>query len=74
MPELPPLILNFNLSSKSSSSPASQIMKVLPLVGFSAVVRPVMAPLTTLQNFGSPFQFLSVLPSKIGIKSLWSFA
>ena len=74
MPELPALILNFNLSSKSSSSPGSQIINVFPRVGLAAVVCPVIAPSLTLQNFGSPFQFFSDFPSKIGIKSLWFFA
>ena len=67
IPELPPLISNFSLSSKSAGFPPSQIMNVLPRVGFSRVVWPVMAPSWTLQNFGSPFQCLSDLPSKMDL-------
>lgn len=42
------------------------MMNVLPLVGFFAVVCPVMAPSWTLQNLGSPFQLFNDLPSNIG--------
>ena len=40
------------------------MMKVLPFVGFSLVVRPVMVPSSTLQNAGLPSQFFRVFPSK----------
>src|SRR5262245_49994450 len=42
------------------------MMKVLPLVGFSAVVCPVSVPSWTDQKSGLPSQPSSVLPSKIG--------
>src|SRR5262245_43358036 len=56
MPELPPTILNERRNSKSDTSPSRQTRKVLPLVGFSAVVWPVMVPSFADQNFGLPSQ------------------
>src|SRR6185312_4319664 len=68
MPELPPTILYCKRSSKSSSSPWRHRMKVLPCVGFSAVVRPVIAPSWTDQNSGLPSQPSRSFPLKIGLK------
>ena len=55
-------------STKSSTGPCRQIKNVLPLVGFSLVVRPVIAPSSTLQNFGLPSQPSRLVPLKIGLK------
>src|SRR5438874_8891292 len=74
MPELWPMILKSHFSSKSSTSPARQMQKVLPDVGFSLVVWPVIAPFSTLQNLGFPSQPSRLLPSKIGLKPASSSA
>ena len=50
-------------SSKSLTVPPFQMMNVLPLAGFSAVVSPRMTPSFTDQSRGSPSQLFSVLPS-----------
>ena len=68
MPELPPTILYFSRSTKSSTGACRQMMNVLPWVGLSLVVRPVMAPFWTLQNLGFPSQPSRVRPLKIGLK------
>src|ERR1043165_3450200 len=68
MPELPPTILKRAFNSKSSSSPPFQMQKVLPPVGFSAVVWPTMAPSSMRQNCGSPDQPVRSLPLNNGLK------
>ena len=67
MPLLPPSILYLILSSKSSSVPCRQMRKVLPLVGFSGVVVPTIAPSLTVQK-SFPSQPSSEVPLKIGVK------
>src|SRR6056297_935337 len=59
------MILYSSFNSKLLVSPLRQIRKVFPLVGLSGVVRPVIAPSSTLQNAGLPSQPSRVLPSKI---------
>jgi hypothetical protein len=44
------------------------MMNVLPLVGLSLVVVPVMAPSSTDQKSGLPSQPSRLLPSKIEVK------
>src|SRR5437660_7284390 len=68
------MILNSHFSSKSSTSPPRQMQKVLPDVGFSLVVWPVIAPSSTLQNLGLPSQPSRLLPSKIDLKPASSSA
>ncbi len=68
MPELPPTILNFAVSSKSSTSPSFQMQKVLCVGCFSGVHSPVMAPSRTDQKVGSASQPVRSWPLKIGLK------
>src|ERR1051325_406637 len=69
MPELPPTILNFSRSSKSSTFPSRQIRKVLCFNSFASVVCPVIAPSSTLQYLGLPSQPERSLPLKIDLNS-----
>src|SRR3954470_14513143 len=55
-------ILNEQRSSKSATVPLVHIRKVFPLVGFSAVVWPVIVPSLTDQSLGLPSQPLRSVP------------
>lgn len=63
---MPELLLalerNESRNSKSFSTPSFQIMNVLPLAGFSAVVSPRNTPSFTLHSLGSPSQPARSLP------------
>src|SRR5688500_12653698 len=72
MPEFPPTILYFAVSSKSETSPPCQTRNVLYLSWPSLVVA-VRAPSFTDQMAGSPFQPSIVLPSNRDLAS-WANA
>src|SRR6056297_2966253 len=72
MPELPPSILNSQVSSKSLGRPSLQIRKVFFLIGLAALVRPVITPSSTDQRTSRPRQPLRSWPLNISITGDWS--
>src|SRR6185369_17094538 len=67
------VILNEQRNSKSLTVPF-QMRKVLPEIGFSAVVRPTMAPSRTDQSCVLPSHPVRSLPLKIGLNPASSAA
>ena len=61
---VPTLDLEVDVKIEILELSSFQMAKVFPLVGFSLVVCPTMAPSFTLQNLGSPSQPFMVFPSK----------
>ncbi len=57
----------FSFNSKSSTSPCVQMANVVPFVGFSLVVCPVMAPSSTRQNCSLALHPVRSWPLKIGL-------
>src|SRR5262245_33683702 len=57
----PSLNLKSTLNSKSFVVPPRQMRNVFTVIGFSAVVSPMIAPFSTRQIFGSPSQAIERL-------------
>ena len=73
-PELPPLMKNSKVSSKSSTSPWRQTRNEFAGIGSFSVVCPMIAPSSTRQSLGLPSQPFRETPSKMGTNLLAGLA